>query len=143
VLFGVAAIGSTVSWGLHDATLLDGNVVSGSHGIGLAALAYVVYLLPLTVLVAFAFFLSTVTRNSAAAIVGTVIFGLAFQGLAALPVLRGAKPYLLPQQFDAWQRLFGEHGLSIARAAVICGLYTAVLLVTGWAVFRRRDVAGA
>ncbi len=70
-------------------------------------LAYATYLLPLMVLVAVAFFLSTATRNSAAAIVGTVIFSLAFQGIAALPGLGGAKPYLLPQQFEAWQALFG------------------------------------
>jgi len=90
-----------------------------------------------------AFFLSTVTRNSAAAIVGTVIFALAFQGIAALPGLHGAKPYLLPQQFDAWEALYGKAGVSIARAAWTCALYSLVPLVAGWFVFSRRDVAGA
>ena len=107
------------------------------------ALAYASYLLPLAVLVAFAFFLSTVTRSSAAAIVGTVIFALAFQGVAALPGLGAAKPYLLPMQFDAWEGLFGQSGESIARAAWTCALYAAVPLAVGWIVFRRRDVAGA
>jgi len=54
---------------------------------------------------------------SAAAIVGTVIFALAFLGIAALPGLEGAKPYLLPQQFDAWEALFGQTGVSVGRAA--------------------------
>jgi ABC-2 type transport system permease protein len=124
-------------------TLLDGTRASGGHALWLDALAYLTYLLPLAVLVSFAFFLSTVTRNSAAAIVGTVIFALAFQGVAALPGLGGAKPYLLPQQFDAWQSLFGHAGDSIGRAAWLCAVYSALPLIAGWAVFSRRDVAGA
>ena len=142
VLFATSITGSILSWGLHGVTLLDGRSASGPHALALAALAYASYLLPLAVLIAVAFFLSTVTRNSAAAIVGTVIFALAFQGVAALPGLDGAKPYLLPQQFDAWQSLYGDHSLSIIRAAWTCTVYSLVPLAAGWAVFRRRDVAG-
>jgi len=80
---------------------------------------------------------------SAAAIVGTVIFALALQGIAALPGLEGAKPYLLPQQFDALEALFGQTGVSIGRAAWPCALYTVVPIAAGWASFGRRDVAGA
>jgi ABC-2 type transport system permease protein len=143
VLFVTSVIGSAIAWGLNGVTLLDGTAASGGHALGLDALAYAVYLLPLAVLVAFAFFLSTVTRNSAAAIVGTVIFALAFQGVAALPGVGAAKPYLLPQQFDAWEALFGKGGLSIWRAVWTCSLYSAVPLAAGWTVFARRDVAGA
>lgn len=109
----------------------------------LDALAYATYLLPLAVLVSVAFFLSTATRNSAAAIVGTLIFTLAFEGIAALPGLEGAKPYLLPQQFDAWQALFGKSGVSISRAAWTCAIYSLLPLAGGWWIFSRRDVAGA
>ena len=143
VLFATSVIGSAIAWGLNSVTLLDGTSASGGHALELVALAYAVYLLPLAVLVAFAFFLSTVTRNSAAAIVGTVIFALAFQGVAALPGMGAAKPYLLPQQFGAWESLFGKGGLSIWRATWTCALYSAVPLAAGWVVFARRDVAGA
>lgn len=143
VLFTTAVIGSMIAWGLHPATLLNGSVVSGGRALALAALAYAAYLLPLAVLIAFAFFLSTVTRNSAVSIVGTVIFALAFQGVAALPGLGGAKPYLLPKQFTAWESLFGQNGESISRAAWVCAIYTLAPIVAGWLVFRRRDVAGA
>lgn len=142
-MFVVSVVGSTISWGLHGVTLLDGSAVTGGHALGLDALAYSVYLLPLAVLVSFAFFLSTATRNSAAAIVGTVIFALAFQGVAALPGLGGAKPYLLPKQSEAWEGLFGQGGESISRALWVCAIYAALPLLAGWAVFRRRDVAGA
>lgn len=143
VMFVVSVVGSIASWGLHGVTLLDGTSASGTHALGLVALAYAAYLLPLAVLVSVALFLSTVTRNSAAAIVGTVIFALAFQGVAALPGLGGTKPYLLPKQFEAWESLFGHAGDSIGRAAWVCAIYTAVPLLAGWLVFRRRDVAGA
>ena len=83
------------------------------------------------------------TRNSAAAIVGTVIFSLAFQGVAALPGIKQADNWLLPKQFQAWEALFGQAGESIGRAALMCALYTLVPLLVGWAVFARRDVAGA
>jgi len=143
VLFLTAIIGSTISWGLHGVTLLDGRPATAGRALVLAALAYATYLLPMAVLVSVAFFLSTATRNSAAAIVGTVIFALAFQGVAALPGLEGAKPYLLPQQFDAWEALFGQAGVSIGRAAWTCAVYALIPLVAGWAIFARRDVAGA
>lgn len=143
VMFFTSILGSVLSWGLHGVTLLDGRTATAGHALALDALAYAAYLLPLAVLVAVAFFLSTATRNSAAAIVGTVIFALAFQGVAALPGLGAARPYLLPQQFDAWQALFGHGGVSIGRAAWTCALYSLVPLVAGWAIFARRDVAGA
>lgn len=143
VMFLASIIGSIAAWGLHGVTLLDGRTATAGHSLALVALAYATYLLPLAVLVAVAFFLSTATRNSAAAIVGTVIFALAFQGVAALPGLAAAKPYLLPQQFDAWEALFGQSGASISRAAWVCALYSLVPLVAGWAIFARRDVAGA
>jgi ABC-2 type transport system permease protein len=143
VMFLTSIVGSIASWGLRGVTLLDGRPASAGHALALDALAYAAYLIPLAVLIAVAFFLSTATRNSAAAIVGTVIFALAFQGVAALPGLEGAKPYLLPQQFDAWQSLFGESGVSIGRAAWTCALYAVIPLTAGWMIFARRDVAGA
>ena len=143
VMFLTSIIGSIASWGLHGVTLLNGRPATAGHALALDAYAYAAYLLPLAVLVAVAFFLSTATRNSAAAIVGTVIFALAFQGIAALPGLQGAKPYLLPQQFDAWRTLFGDGGASIGRAAWVCALYSVIPLAAGWAIFARRDVAGA
>jgi ABC-2 type transport system permease protein len=143
VMFVASTVGSIASWGLHGVTLVNGQHAGGGHALTLDALAYASYLMPLAVLVAVAFFLSTVTRNSAAAIVGTVIFALAFQGIAALPGIEAAKPYLLPQQFDAWEALFGKGGVSIGRAAWTCAVYSAIPLAAGWAIFARRDVAGA
>jgi ABC-2 type transport system permease protein len=143
VLFATSVVGSVIAWGLHGATLLDGRHVGGGHALALDALAYATYLLPLAVLIGVAVFLSTVTRNSAAAIVGTVIYSLAFQGIAVLPGIKQARNWLFPKQFDAWESLFGQPGDSIGRAALMCAVYAVVPLVVGWLVFARRDVAGA
>ncbi len=125
------------------AVSVDGRHVGGGHALALDVLAYLTYLLPLAVLIGVAVFLSTVTRNSAAAIVGTVIFSLAFQGIAVLPGIKQAKNWLFPKQFEAWESLFGHSGDSIGRAAIICAVYALVPLIAGWIVFTRRDVAGA
>ena len=142
-LFATSIIGSVIAWGLQGATLVNGRHVGGGHALALDLFAYAAYLLPLAVLIGVAVFLSTVTRNSAAAIVGTVIFSLAWQGIAVLPGIKQAKNWLFPKQFEAWESLFGQTGDSIGRAALMCAIYTLVPLVAGWAVFLRRDVAGA
>ena len=129
--------------GLHGATLLNGQHVGGGHALWLDVLAYLTYLLPLAVLIGFAVFLSTVTRNSAAAIVGTVIFSLAWQGIAVLPGIKQAQNWLFPKQFDAWEALYGKAGDSIGRAALMCAIYALAPLIAGWLIFLRRDVAGA
>ena len=46
-----AIVGSLIAWGLHGATLLDGTHIGGGHALGLDALAYATYLMPLAVLV--------------------------------------------------------------------------------------------
>ena len=143
VLLATSLIGSVIAWGLHGATLLNGRHVTGGRALALDLLAYATYLLPLAVLIGVAVFLSTVTRNSAAAIVGTVIFSLAWQGIAVLPGIKQAKSWLLPRQFEAWESLFGQTGDSVARAALMCAVYALVPLLVGWVVFLRRDVAGA
>lgn len=140
----VSLAGSTVAFGVHPATLEDGTVVGGAHAVGLTVLAYGAYLFPIAVLIGIAFFLSTVTRNAAAAIIGTVLFSLAFEGVAVLPGLGAVRPFLLPAQYSAWESLFHQAtDASILRSAVVCAVYVALPLVAGWIVFRRRDVAGA
>jgi ABC-2 type transport system permease protein len=88
--------------------------------------------------------LSTLSRNSAAAVVGTLMFSLLLQLTQIVPGLDGVQPYLLPRQFNAWQGLLRDpvDTAPIVRAAWVCGLHVVVALGVGWASFRRRDVAG-
>ena len=141
---GVSLVGALLSWGFHPVRTTGGATVAAGHALGLVVAAYAVYLLPVLVIASFAFFLSTVTRNSAAALVGALLFALGFQLVAALPGIGSVKHYLLPAQFNAWESLFGrgDGDALIARAAWTCALYAGIPLLAGWLYFRRRDVAG-
>ena len=88
--------------------------------------------------------LSTVTRNSAASVVGTLMFALLMQLLGVLPGTESIRPYLLGTQFDAWHGFLRTPAdwAPVVRALWVCALYVTVPLVAGYLVFLRRDVAG-
>ena len=66
------------------------------------------YLIPIGAIVCIGLLLSTITRNSAAAVVGTLMISLLIQLLGILPGLGGIQPYLLSTQFNAWQGLLRD-----------------------------------
>jgi ABC-2 type transport system permease protein len=140
----VAFVGATIAFGLHPLRDVAGATHSVGSAFGLVLAGYGVYLLPVFVVCAFSFFLSVVTRNGAAALVGALIYALAFQLVSALPGIGAGKRYLLPDQWGAWQALFHApgHGGALGRAVWLCAIYIAVPVLAGWLVFRRRDVAG-
>jgi ABC-2 type transport system permease protein len=88
--------------------------------------------------------LSTLTGNSAAAVVGTLMVSILLQIVDAISALDALDPYLLPTQFNAWQGILREptDWDPILRSAWVCALYA--LPALGWALTRfvRRDVAG-
>jgi ABC-2 type transport system permease protein len=88
--------------------------------------------------------LSTLTRNSAAAVVGTLVVTILIELVGILPGLGGVKPYLLTTQFDAWQGFLRlpTDWEPITRAAWVCALYGVPALLAAFLVFLRRDVAG-
>jgi ABC-2 type transport system permease protein len=89
-------------------------------------------------------FLSVVTQSSAAAIVGTVVYALVMEALAALVHLDFFRHYMLSSQLDAWQGLFQTpiDWTPVLRGAWVSALYAAIPLVVAFAVFNRRDVGG-
>jgi ABC-2 type transport system permease protein len=88
--------------------------------------------------------LSTITRNSAAAVVGTLMISLLIQLIGILPGLSGTQPYLLSTQFNAWQGLLRTptDWAPIIHAAWVCACYGLPSLAAAYLVFLRRDVAG-
>jgi ABC-2 type transport system permease protein len=103
-----------------------------------------VYVLPLIGIAAFGLMLSTVTRNSAASVVGTLMWALLMQLLGVLPGTESIRPYLLGTQFEAWHgflRVPADWSLVI-RALWVCAIYVVVPTVAAYLVFLRRDVAG-
>jgi ABC-2 type transport system permease protein len=137
-------IGGAIESGLNPLVTLSGTTISVGRAFVLEGLGFAVYLMPVLAVAAVGILLSTVTRNSAAAVVGTLMFSLLLQLTQIVPGLDGIQPYLLPRQFNAWQGLLREPADTgpIVRAAWVCGIHTVIALAAAWAVFRRRDVAG-
>jgi ABC-2 type transport system permease protein len=144
-LNGVTAVvaGGIVS-GFNPLTSLSGTVVQPGRALALIGGSLLVYLMPMLAIACIGLLLSTVTRNSAAAVVGTLMFSLLVQLVGILPGLQGLHPYLLSTQFDAWQGLLREpiDWQPIAHAAWVSPLYAVPALIAGLLAFLRRDVAG-
>jgi ABC-2 type transport system permease protein len=141
---GVGLLLGGIRYGLHPLTSLSGTRIETGRGLELLAAALAAYLLPVSAVASIALLLSTATRNSAAAIVGTLMFSLLVQLLGVISGLSEIKPYLLATQFDAWQGLLREPAdwAPIIRAAWVCALYALPALAAALTIFVRRDVAG-
>ncbi len=140
----VGLLAASFAWGFAPLTSLSGTTVSFGHGLALLGASLAVYLLPMTAIAAFGILLSTLTRNSAAAIVGTLMWALFMQLLGVLPGTEAIRPYLLGTQFDAWHGFLRTPAdwVPVVRALWVCALYIILPLVAGYLVFLRRDVAG-
>jgi len=144
IFVAVGLVGGGLFWGLHPLTSLSGTQIATGRGITLIGAAMLAYYVPMIAIAAIALLLSTITHNSAGAVVGTLIISFMMQLLAAISGLDFMRPYLLSQQFNAWQGLLREptDWAPIVHAAWVSACYA--VPAVGWAftAFMRRDVAG-
>ena len=144
IVFGVVGIVAGVAaWGFHPLANISGVRISGGHALALTFAALAVYAAPTIAIACFGLFLSVAMRQSVAAVVGTIFYALSLTGLAALPAIKGARPYILVTQLHAWHGPFmtpTDWGL-IGHAVWVSVLYAVPPLVGAWILFRRRDVA--
>jgi ABC-2 type transport system permease protein len=140
----VAVVAGTIESGFNGLTSLSGTHVSAPRALLLVAASFAVYLIPTVAIVAIGMLLSALTRNSAAAVVGTLMSALLMQLVGILPGLGGLQPYLLTTQFSAWQGFFRvpTDWFPIARAAWVCAVYAVPAMGCAYLFFLRRDVAG-
>jgi ABC-2 type transport system permease protein len=140
----VAVVAGSLQSGFNSVQTLSGTIVSAPKGLELVYLSLLVYLIPIATVVCIGLMLSAVTRNSAAAVVGTLMISLLFQLIGILPGLGATQPYLLSTQFQAWQGLLRQpiDWAPIVRAVWVCAMYGVPALGTAFLVFLRRDVAG-
>jgi len=140
----VATVAGIIVSGFNPIPTLSGTTVTAGHGLALVAASLGVYLMPVLAISSFALLLSTVFRNSAAAVVGTLMFSLLLQLVVIIPGLEGLQPYLLSTQFNSWQGLLRTPADwdPIIRAAWVSAAYAIPSLAIALTVFLRRDVAG-
>jgi len=140
----VALVAGSIVSGFNPLVTLSGNTVSATRALGLVGASLLVYLIPIFAIVCIGLLLSTITRNSAAAVVGTLMVSLIIQLIAIVPGLGGLHPYLLSTQFDAWQGLLRTptDWDPTLRSAWVCALYGVPSAIAAYLIFVRRDVAG-
>jgi ABC-2 type transport system permease protein len=140
----VAVVVGSIQSGFNSLQSLSGTVVSAPKALELVYVSLLVYLMPIAAIVCIGLLLSTVTRNSAAAVVGTLMVSLLIQLVGVLPGLGSVQPYLLSTQFNAWQGLLRTpiDWSPIIQAAWVCALYGVPAIVAAFVIFVRRDVAG-
>jgi ABC-2 type transport system permease protein len=146
VVFAMGLIGlvaGSIAWGLHPLTSLSGTKVSAGHGTALLLASLAIYTLPLAGIAAFGLLLSTVTQNSAASVVGALMWALLMQLLGVLPGTEAVRPSLLGTQFEAWHGFLRVPAdwAPVARAVWVCALYILLPLFGAYVVFLRRDVS--
>ena len=143
-LLATGLVSGLIAWGFKPVVDISHVQISAVHALGLTFAALAVFTLPLISIAAFGILLSTVTHNSAAAIVGTLVFELVQEAIAGLVHLSFFKHYLLSDQFDGWHGLF-QHPVfwtPVVRSAWVSALFAVTSLAVAYVVFRRRDVAG-
>jgi ABC-2 type transport system permease protein len=140
----VATIAGVASWGFHPIITLSGSVVSASEGLLLVFAANGCYLIALFTVACIGVLLSTATRNSTAAVVGTIGIVILMYIVAGIPGLEGIKPYLLTEQVQNWHGLLRTptDWAPVTHSLWVCALYAVPSLIAGYLVFLRRDVAG-
>jgi ABC-2 type transport system permease protein len=140
----VAVVAGSLQSGFNSLQSLSGSIVSAPKALELVYVSLLVYLIPIAAIVCIGLLLSTITRNSAAAVVGTLMVSLLIQLVGILPGLEGLGPYLLSTQYNAWQGLLRSpiDWAPIVRAAWVCAIYGLPALAAAALVFLRRDVAG-
>jgi ABC-2 type transport system permease protein len=140
----VAVIAGSIQSGFNSLESLSGTIVSAPKALELVYASFLVYMIPIFAIVCIGLMLSAVTRNSAAAVVGTLMISLLIQLIGILPGLSGLQPYLLSTQFNAWQGFLRTpiDWEPITRAIWVCLLYGVPALAVAFLVFLRRDVAG-
>jgi ABC-2 type transport system permease protein len=143
VFAATGVIAGTIAWGFHPLANISDARISAAHALVLTFAAILVYAVPTIALASFGLLLSVVTRQSVGGVIGAIFYGLVLVGLAALPAIKGARPYILVTQLHAWHGVFETPtGWGVIGHAVwVSALYAVPPLVAAWLIFRRRDVA--
>jgi ABC-2 type transport system permease protein len=141
---GVGMVVGGIAFGFEPLTTLSGTTVGVGRALYLTAAGTLTYALPLMAIASIALLLSTLSRNSAAAVVGTLMVSIAFQILGSISALDFLDPYLLSTQFNAWEGLLREpiDWAPVVRAAWVSALYAIPAAAWAFTVFLRRDVTG-
>ncbi|HEY7075863.1 MAG TPA: ABC transporter permease [Solirubrobacteraceae bacterium] len=131
-------------YGFNPLISLSGTHVSVGRGLVLIGAGGIAYFLPIIAIACIGLLLSTLTHNSAAAVVGTLVLSIMLQLLGIISALDFTHPYLLSTQFNAWQGFLRDpiDWAPIVRGAWVSAAYAVPAFAVAFTYFVRRDVAG-
>jgi ABC-2 type transport system permease protein len=140
----VATVAGVASWGFNHVTTFSGTIVSAPKGLLLVVAAYGFFLIPLLSVMSIGVLLSTITRNSAAAVVGALGVTLVLALVTVIPGTSAIQPYLLTTEYNNWHGLLRTptDWAPVLHSLWVCALYAVPALLAAYLVFLRRDVAG-
>jgi ABC-2 type transport system permease protein len=143
VFLVVSTVAGVIAWGFHPLVNLSGQRLSALHALALDVPAVAIYCVPVLAIASFGLFLSVLTRQSVAAVGGTLLYAMALQGVAVISAIKAAHPYLLTNQLTAWHDLFQTPtaGDAIVRSLWVSAAFALPPLIAAWVIFNRRDVA--
>ena len=143
-MLGAGLVSGIIAWGFHPFVNIDLMPISAGRALFLTVAGFALFAIPLCAIAAFAVFLSTVTRNTAASLGGTMVFELVQEAVGGLVNVPWLKRHLLSRQFDVWEAVFHSptHWGVIVRALWVSAVFAAVPLGLAYWVFGRRDVTG-
>lgn len=143
-MLAAGLVSGIIAWGFHPFVNIDLMPISAGRALWLTVAGFGLFAIPLCSVAAFAVFLSTVTRNTAASLGGTMVFELVQEAVGGLVHVKWLQRHLLSHQFDVWQALFHSptHWGVVVRALWVSALFAAVPLAVAYIVFERRDVTG-
>jgi ABC-2 type transport system permease protein len=141
---GIGLVVGGLMWGFDPLTTLSGTQIGVGRALLLTGAGVLAYFVPMIAMASIAVLLSTTTRNSAAAVVGTLMVSIILQVLGAISALDWLHPYLLSTQFNAWEGLLREppDWDPIVRSVWVCALYGVPAAAAAFTTFVRRDVTG-
>jgi ABC-2 type transport system permease protein len=145
LLCAASMLAGVVATGTHPLVGLTGQTIGSGHAAALTIASWGVSLLPALGFTCLALLISTLTRSSAAGMLGPLVVALAMQLLSLVGSGDVVRALLLSTALDAWHGMFAAPSFTtpIAWGALICLGYVLVSLGIAWRSLRGRDFAGA
>jgi ABC-2 type transport system permease protein len=145
-LIAVSSVGGgALIVGSQPLVSLSGTRLDAGHAFGLVAASWGFVLVPTLGFAALALLVSVATRSSVIGVLAPLVIALVMQVLSLVGKGEVVRTLLLASAFDGWHGMFTmkpyfgplEQAIGVSVAYFIIGVGLA------WAMFRRRDFAGA
>lgn len=135
-------VSGTLAFGWHDFLTPFLSSIPAGDAVGRLAIATLYVAWGVSGVVAFAFFLSTVTDAPAGAIGGAIGLAIASQILDGIRSLRVLHPGLITHYWSSWTALFSPLGSTagMVRGALLQAVYVTVFVALAFWHFRRKDI---